>query len=63
MLLVRHGETEWNRNGQFQGQIDVPLNDNGRAQGEKAAEFLKEVPLMLPTPATWRGLRKRRKLS
>jgi broad specificity phosphatase PhoE len=45
MLLVRHGETEWNRNGQFQGQIDVPLNDNGRAQGEKAAEFLKEVQI------------------
>jgi broad specificity phosphatase PhoE len=45
MLLVRHGETDWNRNGQFQGQIDVPLNDNGRAQGEKAAEFLKTIPM------------------
>lgn len=45
MLLVRHGETEWNRQGQFQGQIDVPLNDNGRAQGEKAAEFLKPVAI------------------
>jgi broad specificity phosphatase PhoE len=45
LVLVRHGETEWNRNGQFQGQIDVPLNDNGRAQGEKAAEFLKSVTL------------------
>ncbi len=45
MLLVRHGETEWNRQGRFQGQIDVPLNDNGRAQGEKAAEFLKPVTI------------------
>ncbi|MDY7024003.1 MAG: histidine phosphatase family protein, partial [Cyanobacteriota bacterium] len=45
ILLVRHGETEWNRNGQFQGQIDVPLNDNGREQGRKAAEFLKTVKL------------------
>lgn len=45
MLLVRHGETEWNRNGQFQGQIDVPLNDNGRAQGEKASEFLKGISI------------------
>jgi broad specificity phosphatase PhoE len=45
LLLVRHGETEWNRNGQFQGQIDIPLNDNGRAQGSKAAEFLKDVQL------------------
>jgi broad specificity phosphatase PhoE len=45
LLLVRHGETEWNRNGQFQGQIDVPLNDNGRAQGQKAADFLRDIPI------------------
>ncbi|MBD0336889.1 MAG: histidine phosphatase family protein [Cyanobacteria bacterium Co-bin13] len=45
LLLVRHGETEWNRQKRFQGQIDVPLNDNGRAQGEKAAEFLKSIAI------------------
>ncbi|MEY3329471.1 MAG: histidine phosphatase family protein [Planktothrix agardhii] len=45
LLLVRHGETEWNRMGQFQGQIDVPLNDNGREQARKAAEFLKEIKI------------------
>ncbi|QQE64733.1 histidine phosphatase family protein [Leptolyngbya sp. BL0902] len=45
LLLVRHGETEWNRQGQFQGQIDVPLNDNGRAQAQKVAEFLKSVKI------------------
>ena len=45
LLLVRHGETEWNRQTRFQGQIDVPLNDNGRQQSQKAAEFLKDVPL------------------
>nr|WP_238717914.1 histidine phosphatase family protein [Petrachloros mirabilis] len=43
LLLVRHGETDWNRDGRFQGQIDVPLNDNGRHQGQKAADFLKAV--------------------
>lgn len=43
MLLVRHGETEWNRQGRFQGQIDIPLNENGQRQGEQAAEFLKDV--------------------
>ncbi|MEA5574851.1 histidine phosphatase family protein [Anabaena sp. UHCC 0451] len=43
LLLVRHGETEWNRQGKFQGQIDVPLNDNGRDQAAKAGEFLQDV--------------------
>lgn len=42
-LLVRHGETEWNRQGRFQGQIDVPLNERGRVQAGQAAAFLKEV--------------------
>lgn len=44
-LLVRHGETDWNRAGKFQGQIDVPLNDNGRNQASLAAEFLKTIPI------------------
>lgn len=45
LLLVRHGETDWNRQKRFQGQIDVPLNDTGRAQSGKAGEFLKSVHL------------------
>ena len=44
-LLVRHGETDWNREKRFQGQIDVPLNENGRAQSQRAAAFLKAIPI------------------
>ena len=45
LLLVRHGETDWNKESRFQGKIDIPLNDNGREQGRKAADFLKETSL------------------
>ncbi len=45
LLLVRHGETDWNRQKRFQGQIDVPLNDTGRSQSGQAAEFLKSVAI------------------
>ena len=45
LLLVRHGETNWNRDGRFQGQIDIPLNENGKKQGAQAGEFLKAVQI------------------
>ncbi len=45
LLLVRHGETDWNRQTRFQGQIDVPLNDNGQGQSQLCAEFLKDIPI------------------
>lgn len=40
ILLIRHGETAWNRGKIFRGTHDVPLNDNGRAQGQLLAEAL-----------------------
>jgi probable phosphoglycerate mutase len=45
LLLVRHGETDWNREGRFQGQIDIPLNARGLAQADAARGFLAQVPV------------------
>ncbi|HEX6762147.1 MAG TPA: histidine phosphatase family protein [Gaiellaceae bacterium] len=44
ILLVRHGETEWNRVGRYQGWADPPLNDTGRAQARELAEQLRAAP-------------------
>ncbi|WP_173048339.1 histidine phosphatase family protein [Bosea sp. ANAM02] len=43
LILVRHGETDWNREGRLQGGQDIPLNDLGRRQAAEAAERLKAL--------------------
>src|SRR4051812_9943958 len=40
VLLVRHGQSEWNAVGRWQGQADPPLSDLGRAQARAAAHSL-----------------------
>jgi 2,3-bisphosphoglycerate-dependent phosphoglycerate mutase len=45
LLLFRHGETDWNAQGRFQGQLDVPMNDRGRAQARELAERLADAGL------------------
>ena len=42
ILFVRHGETEYNAKGITQGQLDIPLNENGIAQANILCEKLKD---------------------
>ncbi|MCC0176028.1 histidine phosphatase family protein [Waterburya agarophytonicola K14] len=45
LIMVRHGETNWNKESRFQGIKDIPLNENGRSQGRKAGTFLQDIPI------------------
>jgi phosphoserine phosphatase len=41
LILVRHGQTEWNRVERFRGRIDVPLNEAGIWQAQRAARAIR----------------------
>jgi probable phosphoglycerate mutase len=45
LLLARHGETDWNRDGRFQGHADPPLNERGRRQAHALTDLLADEPL------------------
>lgn len=45
LILVRHGETAWNRATRIQGHTDIPLSPLGLAQAERLAQALADEPL------------------
>lgn len=45
ILLVRHGETAWNREGRYQGRTDIPLSETGQAQVASLGKRLAATPI------------------
>ncbi|WP_372699569.1 histidine phosphatase family protein [Arthrobacter sp. JSM 101049] len=43
LWLVRHGETEWSRSGQYTGLTDLPLTPHGEEQARRAGETLEGI--------------------
>ncbi|MEP7082122.1 MAG: histidine phosphatase family protein [Chloroflexota bacterium] len=48
LILVRHGITDWNREGRFQGHLDPPLGDDGRREAAMVAARLMGDPQLRP---------------
>ena len=44
LVLVRHGESQWNQENRFTGWVDVPLTETGRREAERAGEVLRGMP-------------------
>ena len=41
LILVRHGQSEWNLNQKFTGWVDIDLTENGKLEAEKAGSLIK----------------------
>src|SRR3989338_1879544 len=50
--FMRHGQTDWNRDNRCMGQIDIPINEDGKAQARQAALVLKNrsIAIIVSSP-------------
>ncbi|MEK1831722.1 histidine phosphatase family protein [Priestia megaterium] len=43
LYLIRHGQTDWNKNKLIQGHADIPLNEAGKQQAKRVAERFRDI--------------------
>lgn len=58
LVLVRHGVTDWNREGRFQGHLDPPLSESGRLEAALVAQRVAGDPVLRPTRIVSSSLRR-----
>ena len=46
LVLLRHGERDWNAKNLFTGWVDVPLTDKGRQEAVEGGDLLKEAGIL-----------------
>jgi len=45
LILIRHGESQWNLENRFTGWVDVPLTDKGRREAREVGEKIQSIPI------------------
>src|SRR5580658_7367325 len=45
LILLRHGESQWNLENRFTGWVDIPLSPKGEEEARVAGEYLKDLPV------------------
>lgn len=58
IYLIRHGETDWNKQLRIQGREDIELNENGILQADKCGQAFKDVPIDLVVSSPLKRARK-----
>jgi len=59
LILLRHGQSEWNKTNQFTGWVDVRLTEQGKAEAQRSGELMKErgiLPDVLHTSVLSRAI-------
>ena len=58
LYIIRHGQTDWNKEGRIQGKTDIELNEEGIEQAKEAARILEDYPIDIIVSSTLKRAKK-----